>query len=256
MKQIFDLFTRAEVEIIVNTGKLSEEQKALFKREGIAQKEAINYAKEVLKYLPSDEATETEEEFDEENYFEEDSEQEDNQSAPTSNNQNDVLNSKDDFIKNHFIIAKVPNHWEKETPKQETPTTETTAQATETTAQEEEAQPAELLQEIEKVVAEQPAPQQEQKRIGRTALERMAMLDKLEELKEKHEKTTQMLTRIAGMTKEHNENEGVSLRIETPKFPNITISKNLAVGLCLKFVFEETDKQRRAIENEIENLEF
>lgn len=213
MKQIFDLFTRVEIEIIVNTGKLSEEQKNLFKREGIAQKEAINYAKEVLKYLPSDEDTEfaeTEEEFDEDNFF---APEEEEQAEPTANFE-------------------------------------------EVAQEEEETQPAELLQEIEKVVAEQTAPQQEQKRVGKTALERMMLLDRLEELKEKHDKTVQMLTRIAGMTKEHNENEGVSLRIETPKFPNITISKNLAVGLCLKFVFEETDKQRRAIENEIENLEF
>lgn len=218
MKQIFDLFTRAEVEIIVNTGKLSEEQKALFKREGIAQKEAINYAKEVLKYLPSDEAQET----DEEKYFADDNDQEDskeddsdqdNDTAPTSNSN----------------------------------ATETTAQA------EEETQPEELLKVIGEVISH---PQQEQKRTGKTALERMMLLDRLEELKEKHDKTVQMLTRIAGMTKEHNENEGVSLRIETPKFPNITISKNLAVGLCLKFVFEETDKQRKAIENEIENLDF
>jgi hypothetical protein len=213
MKQIFDLFTRAEIEIIVNTGKLSEEQKALFKREGIAQKEAINYAKEVLKYLPSDEASETEEEFDEDTFFA----PEEEQAEPTAN------------------FEEVA---------QEQP--------------EEETQPEELLQEIEKVVSEQPAQtaQEPQKRTGRTALERMMLLDRLEELKEKHDKTVQMLTRIAGMTKEHNENEGVSLRIETPKFPNITISKSLAVGLCLKFVFEETDKQRQAIENEIENLDF
>jgi hypothetical protein len=213
MKQIFDLFTRAEIEIIVNTGKLSEEQKALFKREGIAQKEAINYAKEVLKYLPSDEAEEfEEEEIDQENYF---VPEEEEQAEPTAN-------------------------------------FEEVAQA------EEETQPAELLQEIEKVVAEQPqqTAQEPQKRTGRTALERLSMLKKLDELNDKHLKTTQMLTRITAMQKEHEENEGVTLNIHHSKFPSINISKNLAVNLCLDFVQSETQKQLKAIENEIENLDF
>lgn len=211
MKQIFDLFTRAEVEIIVNTGKLSEEQKALFKREGIAQKEAINYAKEVLKYLPSDEAEEfEEEEIDQENYF-------------------------------------VPEEEEQAEP---------TANFEEVEQEEEETQPAELLQEIEKVVAEQTAPQQEQKRTGRTALERLSMLKNLDELNDKHFKTTQMLTRITAMQNEHKENEGVTVNIHHSKFPSINISKNLAVNLCLDFVQSETQKQLKAIENEIENLDF
>ncbi len=212
MKQIFDLFTRAEIEIIANTGKLSEEQKALFKREAIAQKEAINYAKEVLKYLPSDEAEEfEEEESDEDTFF---APEEEEQAEPTANFE----------------------------------------EVAEQTAQPEEEQPAELLQEIEKVVSH---PQQEpQKKTGKTALERMAMLEKLAELKEKHAKTMQLLARIAGMKNEQKENEGVTVNIQNPKFPTISISKVFAVDLCLNFVFEETDKQRRAIENEIENLDF
>lgn len=209
MKQIFDLFTRSEIEIIVNTGKLSEEQKALFKREGIAQKEAINYAKEILKYLPSDEAEEfEEEEIDQENYF-------------------------------------VPEEEEQAEP---------TANFEEVAQEDEETQPEELLQEIEKVAAEQPQP--EQKRTGRTALERLSMLKNLDELNDKHFKTTQMLTRITAMQNEHRENEGVTVNIHHSKFPSINISKNLAVSLCLNFVQSETQKQLKAIENEIENLEF
>jgi hypothetical protein len=208
MKQIFDLFTRAEIEIIVNTGKLSEEQKVLFKREGIAQKEAINYAKEVLKYLPSDEAEEfEEEEIDQENYF---VPEEEEQAEPTANFEEEAQ-------------------------------------------EEEETQPEELLKVIGDVVNH---PQQEQKRIGRTALERLSMLKKLDELNDKHLKTTQMLTRITAMQSEHKENEGVTLNLHSPKFPSINISRNLAVNLCLDFVQSETQKQLKAIENEIENLDF
>jgi tryptophan 2,3-dioxygenase len=119
--------------------------------------------------------------------------------------------------------------------------------------------------EKEQTPVQEPPVQQEQKQEAaqepkkRTAAERMQMLKKLEDLTDRHTKTVRLLERIEGMKQCHNESEGVKVTlssIDYNKFPDLTITKNLAVKLCINYVFEETQKQIAAIENEIENLAF
>ena len=129
-------------------------------------------------------------------------------------------------------------------------TEEQTQEPTQAQEEEEETDEQKLYTEIEAV-----APQQAGKK-SKTAVERLSLLKKLSELEKKYLQTETILNKVIGLEEEHKENESVTLQIMYEGRHAITISKNFAVAKCLSFAKEETQKQLKQIESDIEALEF